>query len=237
MNRRDVLKAFSSLALAPLIRLDLTHERDLSALVNEFCDTDGNSRYCLTDPWEYSGESIATDSSVMISVPGLRYVATGDKKRRPDAGSVFRSFWPIKDDGRKWHRMPLIRRRKNQYVDYCPECSRRHPCAWCDGDGEDWDRPTLLTVKCARCNGIGYIPDRACDICHGQRSDIAWNEEFGDQLLNARYARMIRQIPGAMWMPGAEARQSAIDYRGPIIIRGDGGIRAFVMPVYPEAVK
>lgn len=228
MNRRDLLKAACGFALSPLIRLDLSHERDLSTLVMQFTDRSGYlSRYDLAGPFAFHGQSVATEGRAMIAVPGLRYAEVGKALRLPDVDGVFRSFWPTVEETsrRRWMPLPQVRRRVPEFDEYCPLCDET-PCPACDGEGETFSESYAYgwTETCKTCNGKGYLPSPSCPVCHGTLKSVAWCEEWGNQLISTKYAGLIRQIPGARWMPGR-------DIEAPIILRGDGGIRCFVMPV------
>ena len=92
MNRRTAMQVMASALLAPLVKLNMTRERDLSALVMEFTDPE-SFRYDLSSPWEFEASSLATDGRALICVPGLDYVHTGEAGRRPNAKGVFEKFW------------------------------------------------------------------------------------------------------------------------------------------------
>jgi len=226
MNRRDLLKAACGFALSPLIRLDLSHERDLSTLVMQFVDRHQYYlRYDLDAPFACHEQSVATDGHAMIAVPGLRYVESGKELCLPDVDAVFHSYWPTIEETswRKWLPLPQVHRRVPDAHDHCPVCNDT-PCPICDGEGEAFSESYGWTRTCTACNGHGYIPNPNCSVCHGTLKNVAWCEDWGDQMISAKYASLIRQIPGVRWMRGR-------DSKGPIILRGDGGIRCFVMPV------
>jgi hypothetical protein len=224
VTRRQFVAATLGGLLLPSIRLDLSHERDLSQLVNEFCDTEEYRQYDIRQPWECEGDSVASDSRALIRVPGLHYVPEGRDVRVPNASMVFKSFW--RESG--WLPLPQERRMRGNY-NYCPYCSRNE-CPQCNGLGEMWVDDYSVAGLCSRCLGSGYTLNPDCDICHGtpDQQSVAWLDRWGDQAISVRYARLLRQIPGARWLPGVG------DEEHPILVRGDGGIRAMVMPVLKD---
>jgi len=223
VSRRQFVAAAIGSLLLPSIKLDLSHERDLSTLVNEFCEVKGClRRYNLQQPWECNGDSVASDGRALIRIPGLRYVPEGGEARVPNAEKVFDQFW--RESG--WMNLPRERLRKDE-CGGCPFCVRTD-CEKCDGVGDLWIDEFNHTGPCPRCRGLGYVPQADCEFCHGTRyQEMLPNlDQWGDQLICVRFARLVRRIPGARWLPG-----SNVDPVRPILIRGDGGIRAMVMPV------
>lgn len=231
MTRRAALRSLLGAALLPTIKLDLSHEADLSSLVLEFCDnTDFTHTYRgfsgvkrrarLDTPWEFLGDSVASDARALIRVPGLRYTPTGERGPAPDCDEVFRQFW--RDDC--WLPLPRERLARNVKVDEpaCPFCLR-HECVICGGVGETYGLDDRSRV-CHECGGHGYVARSDCELCHGDhRFRDVYDAAFGVPL-NARYARLARRIPGAMWLPPTIKD-------GPVLFRGDGGVLAMVMPV------
>lgn len=218
MNRRDLLKTAVAGIFAPLIRLSPARDADMADLVQEFCDVDpdlGSPRgYCFTDPYEFHGHALGTDARAMIEVPDLAYTRTSNSGRRPDFQAVFDDHWPTETtmNGRRWAQLPKPRRFAGRYRSSCPYCSR-HEHARCEGCG------------CERCHWQGYVAVQDCPLCHGRyHANIPWIEVLGDQRVNTRYLDLCRRIPGAMWIPGRAPKS-------PILVRGDGGVRALVMPI------
>ena len=231
MNRRDALRSMLGAALLPMIKLDCSRDTDLAGLVTEFCDNTGvthtfrgfsgvRRRARLDTPWEYHGDSVASDARALIRVPGLAYTPTGERGPAPDCDEVFQKFW--RED--RWLRLPRERLARN--ADYgshaCPFCLR-HECVICGGVGEIYGLDDRSHV-CHECGGHGYVARPDCELCRGdERFPYVLDAAFGVPL-NARYARLARRIPGAMWRP-------PVDKDGPVLFRGDGGVAALVMPV------
>ncbi len=221
MNRRDTSKTSVGVVMAPLIRLNLLYKTDIATLVNEFCAThDCLSRFNITSPWVLQDDTVASDGQALIRVPDLRYVRIGGETKRPDVNEMFTQFWPEETARRKWMPLPTPRRQIgcNWSADFCPNCARG-TCPTCEGGIEG-----IEGEGCKTCRDHGYIPDPACSICHGSYEDIAWLESWNDIYVSARYADLVRRIPGARWLPGQNET-------APILIRGDGGVRALVLPV------
>jgi len=234
MTRRAALQSLLGATLLPIIKLDTSHETDLSTLVLEFCEDehivhtsrrfgDPQRRFVLDTPWEFLGDSVASDARALIRVPGLRYTPTGERGPFPDCDEVFRQCWH--DDGR-WLRLPRERlARPECRLDdpcHCPFCSRRE-CPDCNGVGEYYGLDDS-GHNCPECHGHGYVARSDCELCHGDhRFRDVYDAAFGVPL-NARYARLARRIPGAMW-------RAPLDNDGPVLFRGDGGVAALVMPV------
>lgn len=217
MTRRTALKSLGAFLLAPVIRLDLSHERDLSALVGEFCATDKPSVYDLSQPWEFAGDSVASDARALIRVPGLRYAKAGSQAKIPDTREVFNRCW----HDAAWKRLPP----EKLMVDpngTCPYCIRNH-CTQCDGEGfvilDDQWRSDL----CDKCGTEGYIAKPDCEFCHGSYKSPLRHDVSMKCYLSARYVRLVRRIPGVMYSP-------RIAPGLPVLFRGDGGIVAMVMP-------
>lgn len=223
MNRRDCLKSIAGALLLPAIKLDMTHDRDLSMLVGEFCEPRKiSARYDLSRPCEFEQAAVACDSKALLSVPDLRYATTGAGVKVPPFDDVFRQFW--RDDD-KWLRLPVERLATSDSArSYCPDCERDMGCDYCDGVGELHSIQDHMHM-CHRCQGYGYIARHDCPICRGQYRDLPWLDGSLGQLISRRYSRLVRQIPGVRYRPPAVED-------GPVLFRGDGGIRAMVMGVW-----
>lgn len=217
MTRRSVLKTMGAFLLAPKITLDLSYERDMSSLVGEFCTTDRPTVYDLNQPWEFEGDSVASDARALIRVPGLRYARAGTHAKIPDTREVFSRCWR----DAVWKRLPS----EKLMVDpngCCPYCARNR-CPDCDGEGFVVDDDGHSDL-CGKCGTEGYIARPDCELCRGSygktvlRHDVSMN-----CYLSARYVRLLRSVPGIMYAPRPMMGL-------PVLFRGDGGIVAMVMP-------
>jgi hypothetical protein len=218
MNRRDTLKVISGFALSPLVPFSRFFERDLSNLVNGFCESPLSSKLGLDlmSPWESAGRTFATDGCACISVPRHRCATAGEPGNRPDMKEVFRRYWPTFEAWatRQWMPLPKPRLAAN-HGNYCLWCERY--TSSCPG--------AFGGPRHARHGPIchGYSPSPSCPICHGHE-DFNNIEVWDGVAMNAYYGWLVRRIPGARWMPGV----NEMEY--PILIRGDDGIQAMVMP-------
>lgn len=216
LSRRSVLKAMAAAFVAPRILLDLSHERDMAGLVNEFCHTGELRQYDLRTPWACGGDSVASDGRAIIRVPGLRFVARGDRGLVPDADAVFERLW--RESG--WQSLPRevpASAAELEMNESCPFCDRTE-CEDCFGCG------------CHSCHGHGYVARPECSVCHGRYFGIPWMDAAFGIPLNIRYARLARRIPGVRWLPAADPEH-------PVLFRGDGNVLAMVMPTVAAVGK
>lgn len=218
-------------AMVPTMRL--RPEVDLHRLAGMWVDS-GNEfvRYALNLPFAVDGMSYATDGRGMARiVASVDDINRDEQRRLPDVIGCWETLW----NESKWSRLPderLVQHPEPSRSDYgeCPQCTKDGAiieCPHCCGVGE-----SEFGATCPQCRGEGVLSNGACVICRGRPyGPYAYLQPLGGQLVNCKYVRKIRAIPGVMWCQSKVMDRFDGKPWSPILFRSDVGIAGIVMPV------
>lgn len=185
------------------------HEIDLQP----FCLEWENKRM-MHVPFVRDGFRCATDSRILIAIPTDEPETdanTVDVRKVIDRESLIANFrqWPAE-------------------FNVCPDC----------GSVAD-DEPKLVQTRCDECGGLGvvecdYWHDHDCEDCDGtgrvmermECDKTACPVHIDDRTYDRKYIRMIDRLPKPLTF--------ALTFDGMLIVRGEGGLRVFLMPFEKE---
>lgn len=204
MNRRSALKAIAACFAVPVIgNLPILGNRK-SLDMTPFCDSDF-SRCDLSTPFHLRGFVYATDSRIMVRIPGEEFQSHGDR-RVPNADAL--PWWL---QSAKWHDWPRM--------EWQPDVSPHQRCPICDGKGrvgrevtvcENCDDCYVVGVdhsghpyRCGKCECFptGYVGGERCRFCDGD-GQAMWKPQIqrvGEGFVHGRYDSLVRLLPNVRY--------------------------------------
>jgi len=170
--------------------------------LSPFCGVYNSRRFNITTPFAQSAFTYATDTAVIIRIPGMEGADHDTESKRPDGSGL----WWQHDSISQWRRWPA-RKLIPQQISRCPECGDRRPkggseCEYCDGEGiiEYFSASSYRAEKvaCECCKGRRWIGDyEPCQLCGGFfKTSIPSCQPIGSMLIGGYYDRIIRELPG-----------------------------------------
>jgi hypothetical protein len=192
-TRRAFMQTASAIVASGLFRptLILRDEIDREAMLRQFCDIDGATRYAMTEPFSIGSLSYATDARWMVRTELASTLDDGVPKRRPPAEDTFNTYWFA---SRQWRELELPRLEDLVLgSQICPVCHDRRISvadrwqAYCYDSDYDPDDQT--------------IHDRSCHWCWDATSKRAREVfpclvPFQNHLYSAARLQVIAKIPG-----------------------------------------
>jgi hypothetical protein len=175
--------------------------------LQRFCWANDYRKY-LRQPWAHKGWMYASNGHILVRVPSPEHAETVFAEKVAES-----AVGMLADSGEREY-APLPAFTLGPVCECCKGVGtvKQSKCPDCDGEGE-FDHGEY-TYHCKECDGEGWIDDpageeRECDACYGFGTESK-RIDFGGIGYQARYLRLIKDLPGLVFSPGTRADETTI---------------------------